>query len=456
MMTLPLVFRGAARPFVVIGGGNVASRKVQTLIKAGAEVTVIAASADAAIAHLAQQEKIRLHVRNAVADETFESGSLVVIATSDKKLNEALTLSARQQGCLVCRSDRNDDSDFSFPAVVDRSPVLIAISSSGTSPALTRHLRQRIDAFLPQEYRQLGELVEALRENVKARLAAPLRTAFWRKLMSSQVPELVLARQPERANAIAQKLLAGHDDAQGEVYLVGAGPGDPDLLTFRALRLIQSADIVFYDRLVGPGVMELISADAERVYVGKAKSDHAVPQDNINQHLVDAARAGKRVLRLKGGDPFIFGRGGEEIERLAQYGVPFQVVPGITAASGCASYAGIPLTHRDYAQSVRFVTGHLRDNTCDLPWQELIHPSQTLVIYMGLSAICQICEKLIESGMDDQTPIALVEKGTLPDQKVHISTLADMPNLIASNDIQAPTLTIVGGVVALHARLSWR
>jgi len=274
--------------------------------------------------------------------------------------------------------------------------------------------------------------------------------------MASQVPELVLARQPERANAVAKSLLSGHENTHGEVYLVGAGPGDPDLLTFRALRLIQSADVVFYDRLVGPGVMALISPDAERIYVGKAKSDHAVPQDDINQHLVDAAKQGKRVLRLKGGDPFIFGRGGEEIERLAQYGVPFQVVPGITAASGCAAYSGIPLTHRDHAQSVRFVTGHLRDNTCNLPWSELVHPNQTLVIYMGLSGIVEICRQLIANGMDEQSPIALVEKGTLPDQKVHISILADMPELIASTEIQAPTLTIIGSVVTLHSKLAWR
>lgn len=456
MMTLPLVFRGDARSFVVIGGGVVASRKIQTLVKAGASVRVIAARADASVAHLAQQGSIALEVREAVADEYFEPGSMVVVASSDSELNNALAVSAREQGCLVCRSDRNDDSDFSFPAVVDRSPVMVAISSSGTSPALTRHLKQRIEAFLPQEYRQLGELVEELRARVKTRLAAPLRAPFWRKLMASQVPELVLARQPERANAVAKSLLSGHENTHGEVYLVGAGPGDPDLLTFRALRLIQSADVVFYDRLVGPGIMALISPDAERIYVGKAKSDHAVPQDDINQHLVDAAQQGKRVLRLKGGDPFIFGRGGEEIERLAQYGVPFQVVPGITAASGCAAYSGIPLTHRDHAQSVRFVTGHLRDNTCNLPWSELVHPNQTLVIYMGLSGIVEICRQLIANGMDEQSPIALVEKGTLPDQKVHISTLVDMPELIASTEIQAPTLTIIGSVVTLHSKLAWR
>jgi len=228
------------------------------------------------------------------------------------------------------------------------------------------------------------------------------------------------------------------------------------LLTFRALRLIQSADIVFYDRLVNPLILDLIHPDAERFYVGKAKSDHSVPQEGINQLLVNAARAGKKVLRLKGGDPFIFGRGGEEIEELAAAGLPFQVVPGITAASGCAAYAGIPLTHRDHAQSVRFVTGHLKNGTCDLPWQELVHPGQTLVIYMGLTGLPHICEQLIAAGMDTETPVALVEKGTLPDQRVHVSTLNDMPDYIAGRSIQAPTLTIVGSVVSLHEQLKWR
>ncbi|MFK4754311.1 MULTISPECIES: siroheme synthase CysG [Oceanospirillaceae] len=456
MMTLPLVLKGDIRPFYVVGGGAIASRKVHTLVQAGAAVTVIAPTAGVDIARLAQQGSIQLQAREASEQEVFTPGAFVVLATDNEILNAVLASAARQQGCFVCRVDNQDDNDFIFPAVIDRSPVMVAISSRGASPALTRHLRQRLEAFLPQEYRQLGEMVEAMRGQVKDRLAAPLRTAFWRKFMRSNVPELVLARQPERAQLLANQLLAGQEASMGEVYLVGAGPGDPDLLTFRALRLIQSADVVFYDRLVGPGVMALIAGDAERIYVGKAKSDHAVPQEEINQRLADEARKGKRVLRLKGGDPFIFGRGGEEIELLAQYGVPFQVVPGITAASGCAAYAGIPLTHRDHAQSVRFVTGHLRDGSCNLPWSELIHPHQTLVIYMGLGGIAEICRQLVQHGMDATTPIALVEKGTLPDQKVHIGTLADMPDFIAANEVQAPTLTIIGSVVSLHRKLAWR
>ena len=245
------------------------------------------------------------------------------------------------------------------------------------------------------------------------------------------------------------------NNSAGEVALVGAGPGDPELLTLKAWRLIQSAEVVLYDRLVSPEIMALIPENAQKIHVGKQRSNHTLPQDQINQRLVDLAREGYRVVRLKGGDPFIFGRGGEEIEQLAEDGIPFQVVPGITAASGCSSYAGIPLTHRDYAQSVRFVTGHLKDGTANLPWDELIHPHQTLVIYMGLTGITHISQKLIAYGMSADTPIALIEKGTQPEQQVYTSTLAEIGSVIENNTISAPTLTIIGNVVKLHKKLTW-
>ena len=454
MMTLPLVLRGDARPFVVIGGGAVAARKVRTLVQAGAAVHVIAPQLHSDIQALATQ--ITLEQRPATAAEVFASGSLLVLATDNPQLNAALAESGRRQGCLVCRVDDTRDNDFIFPAVIDRSPLLVSVSTQGASPALTRHVKQRLEAFLPQDYRQLGSYVEQLRERIKALLKPSERAAFWRRWMNSMAPELILGRQAGRAAAVTDELLAGDDAGKGEVWLVGAGPGDPDLLTFRALRLIQSAEVVFYDRLVNPLILDLLHPQAERFYVGKARSQHAVPQDGINQLLVDAALAGKKVLRLKGGDPFIFGRGGEEIEQLAQAGISFQVVPGITAASGCAAYAGIPLTHRDHAQSVRFVTGHLKDGTCDLPWTELVHPQQTLVIYMGLTGLPHICAQLMKNGMPADTPIALIEKGTLPEQQVHISTLQAMPGYVQGRVISAPTLTIVGSVVSLHKKLQWR
>ncbi|NRA25496.1 MAG: uroporphyrinogen-III C-methyltransferase, partial [Oleispira sp.] len=275
-----------------------------------------------------------------------------------------------------------------------------------------------------------------------------------RQLMSSAMPNLVLAGKEKQATEVSQTVI-DQQEQRGEVFLVGAGPGDPELLTLKAVRLIQQADVVFYDRLVSKAILEYCNAKAEMHYVGKAKSDHAVPQESINQLLVDHARLGKTVLRLKGGDPFIFGRGGEEIEQLAEENIPFQVVPGITAASGCSSYAGIPLTHRDYAQSVRFVTGHLKDGTANLPWHELVHPQQTLVIYMGLTGISHISQELITHGMAANTAIALIEKGTQPEQKVYTSTLAEIGQVIACNSISAPTLTIIGDVVNLHKKLNW-
>lgn len=459
-MNLPLVLRGDAQSFVVIGGGTIAQRKIATLLQAGVSLKVIAPVLSNDDGTLARQLGDCWQQRAATAEEAFEAGSFIVLATDDSPLNSELTASARQQGCKVCSVDQTDNNDFSFPAVIDRSPVLVSVSSSGTSPALTRHIKERLEAFIPAEYRDLGVMAQSLRKRVKELLPAKERAGFWRRWMGSNIPELVLSRQSEQAQALSEKLVASADSVtsrgMGEASLVGAGPGDPDLLTFRALRLIQSADIVYYDRLVNPRILDFISPDAERFYVGKTMSDHSVPQDGINQLLVESAQAGKRVLRLKGGDPFIFGRGGEEIQQLAEAGVPFQVVPGITAASGCASYGGIPLTHRDHAQSVRFVTGHLKDGTADLPWGELIHPHQTLVIYMGLTGIPHICQQLIQHGLPSDTPIALVEKGTLPDQKVHVSTIADMPEYVATHTLQAPTLTIIGSVVSLHHKLAWK
>lgn len=457
-MSLPLVLEGSAFRFVVAGAGQIGLRKIRTLIKANVSLHIIAPELDESIQEqLTALDKVSWSERLAVPSESFETGSFVVLATNDSALNTQLAESARDQGCKVCRVDQSKGNDFAFPAVIDRDPIQISVSSRGTSPALTRHLKQRLESFIPQEYSELGRLMGDLRDRVKTSIPASVRPTFWRRWINSQVTELMLSRQRERAIEVSDQLISEPQTiTQGEVYLVGAGPGDPDLLTFRALRLIQSAEVVFYDRLVSHRIRALIDPQADTFYVGKAMSDHAVPQDGINQLLVKTAQEGKRVLRLKGGDPFIFGRGGEEIEELAEAGVPFQVVPGITAASGCAAYAGIPLTHRDHAQSVRFVTGHLRDNTCNLPWNELIHPHQTLVIYMGLSGIPIICQQLMEHGMPADTPMALIEKGTLPDQCVHVSQLSEMAEYVANHDLQAPTLTIIGSVVSLHNKLSWR
>jgi uroporphyrin-III C-methyltransferase/precorrin-2 dehydrogenase/sirohydrochlorin ferrochelatase len=324
---------------------------------------------------------------------------------------------------------------------------------------LARLLRTRLEALLPGRTGELAALAREYRATVRARIAeASARRAFWEDILQGQVAELVYSGRPQAARHQLERQLDAFSGAPargGEVYLVGTGPGDPDLLTFRALRLMQQADVVLYDRLVAEPILALVRRDAERIYVGKRAGVHAVPQQDINARLVEYARAGRRVLRLKGGDPFIFGRGGEEIEELAAAGIPFQVVPGITAASGCASYAGIPLTHRDHAQSVRFQTGHRRGDTVELDWPALARPGQTLVFYMPLEGLGIICAQLMAHGLAASLPAALVERGTRPEQRVFAGTLATLPELVAGEDVHAPTLLIVGEVVKLRERLAW-
>ena len=312
--------------------------------------------------------------------------------------------------------------------------------------------------MIPSAYGSLVALMGRYRGAVKSRFTTTTqRMRFWESIVNGPVAELMFSGQHSRAEALLEQSLAtSQADIAGEVYLVGAGPGDPDLLTFRALRLMQQADVVLFDRLVAPAILNMTRQDADKIHVGKQRANHTMPQEEISQLLVRLAREGKRVLRLKGGDPFIFGRGGEEIEELARAGIPFQIVPGITAASGCATYAGIPLTHRDYAQSVRFVTGHLKNGTCELDWPQLVQPGQTVVFYMGLTSLPQICEQLIAHGGAPTTAIALIQQGTTPEQKVYVGTLADLPARIAREDVKAPTLIIVGDVVKLHHTLAWR
>jgi len=322
---------------------------------------------------------------------------------------------------------------------------------------LARLIRAKIETWIPATYGQLAGLAKIFRAQVKSLFPdVQQRRVFWEDVFQGPVAESAFAgKLGEARRLLEDKINGAAPQALGEVYLVGAGPGDPDLLTFRALRLMQQADVVLYDRLVAPAIVELCRRDAERIYVGKRRADHAVPQEQINQRLIDLAKSGKRVLRLKGGDPFIFGRGGEEIEQLAAHGIPFQVVPGITAASGCSAYAGIPLTHRDHAQSVRFVTGHLKDGSADLPWSELVASSQTLVFYMGLVGLPTICQQLVAHGRAASTPAALIQQGTTENQRVFTGTLANLPDLVARHEVHAPTLVIVGEVVLLREKLAW-
>ena len=453
----PLFINLQGQPCLVIGGGEVAARKIALLSRAGARITIIAENISSSVCSLKTDHPLTL-LKKRFAAEDLGDFRLVVSATDDSETNQWVSRLAQERNIPVNVVDNPALCSFIFPAIIDRSPVLAAVTSGGASPVLARLLRAKIESVVPPSYGRLAQLAEKYRAKVKQAIEQPaLRRIFWENLFQGRAAELVYAGQEEAAEHFLLERLAATEtnQATGEVYLIGAGPGAPDLLTFRALRLMQQADVIVYDRLVTPEILELARRDAERIYVGKQRDDHVLPQDSINALLADLAKAGKRVARVKGGDPFIFGRGGEEIETLMQQGIPFQVVPGITAASGCATYAGIPLTHRDHAQSCTFVTGHLKDGTVNLNWTQLAAPNQTIVIYMGLVGLEQICHALIAHGSPRDLPIALIQQGTTHHQRVITGTLETLPAQVTHEQIKAPTLIIIGTVVTLHSKLEW-
>jgi uroporphyrin-III C-methyltransferase/precorrin-2 dehydrogenase/sirohydrochlorin ferrochelatase len=434
MEFLPVFLKIKRRPCLVVGGGKVAVRKVALLRRAGAEITVVAPVFCDELLALRGAGDITFHHRE-FSDDDVSDFVLVIAATNDRAVNQRVYDLAGLQNIPVNVVDSPDHSSFIVPSIIDRSPVQIAVSTGGASPVLARLLRARLESFIPSAYGRLASLVDEYRHKVKTRFAIPeQRRYFWEAVLQGRVAELLFAGRGDEA---------------------GAGPGDPDLITFRALRLMQQADVVVYDRLVAEPILDMVRRDAEMIYAGKERNRHTLSQESINELLVRLAKQGKRVLRLKGGDPFIFGRGGEEIETLCEEGIPFQVVPGITAAAGCASYAGIPLTHRDYAQSCTFVTGHLKDGSVDLDWERLARPAHTIVFYMGLHSISIICRELVAHGLSEDTPAALVQQGTTHNQRVYIRTLKSLPEVVDVEDIKPPTLIIVGEVVRLHEKLEW-
>ncbi|MDY7559621.1 siroheme synthase CysG [Pseudomonas sp. 10B1] len=456
MEFLPLFHNLHGSRVLVVGGGEIALRKSRLLADAGAVLRVVAPEIEVQLRELVEGGGGEVIVRGYVESD-LDGCVLIIAATDDEPLNAQVSRDSKRRCVPVNVVDSPALCSVIFPAIVDRSPLVIAVSSGGDAPVLARLIRAKLETWIPSTYGQLAGLAARFRSQVKNLLPdVQQRRAFWEEVFQGPIADRQLAGQGAEAERLLVAKINGEvPSAVGEVYLVGAGPGDPDLLTFRALRLMQQADVVLYDRLVAPAILELCRRDAERVYVGKQRADHTLPQDEINQQLVELAKQGKRVLRLKGGDPFIFGRGGEEIEELAAHGIPFQVVPGITAASGCAAYAGIPLTHRDYAQSVRFVTGHLKDGSTDLRWNDLVAPAQTLVFYMGLVGLPIICEQLIKHGRSADTPAALIQQGTTSNQRVFTGTLANLPQLVAEHEVHAPTLVIVGEVVQLREKLKW-
>jgi len=453
---LPIFLTMKGRRAVVVGGGLAAARKIDLLVRAGCKPLVIAPSLDAELTRHADNGDI-VHRRGPVVAGDLAGCVIAIGASDDGAVNRSLHALAKAAGIPVNVVDQPALCDFILPALIDRAPVLVAVSSGGAAPLLTRMLKARFETMIPSAYGRLAKFAGAYRDRVKQALPdANARRRFWEETIGGPIAEHLFSGQEEAAKALLERRLSNAGGAPtGEVYLVGAGPGDPDLLTFRALRLMQQADVVLHDRLIGDGVLNLVRRDAERIYVGKQLKNHALPQEEISALLVRLARQGKRVLRLKGGDPFIFGRGGEEIENLAREGIPFQVVPGVTAASGCAAYAGIPLTHRDHAQSCVFVTGHAKDGHPDIDWNALIQPRQTVVIYMGLSSLEQIAGDYIAHGGDGATPAAVIENGTRPGQRVFTATIESLPAIAAEADLQSPALIIIGGVVGLRDSLNW-
>lgn len=457
MDIFPISLKLQQQPCLIFGGGHIAYRKAVLLAKAGAVIHVIAPEIESSLLEIVVASQGQYIQAPFSVDIPLRHYRLVIAATNDKATNIQVFEACEAEKILVNSVDDPPHCRFMVPAIIDRSPLVVSIATNGTSPVLSRQIRTQLEASIPHGMGKLAEFSGKWRAVVKSKIENPdERRIFWEDLYASPLKEQVFNDNIADADKLIEQALKEWKTPKGEVYLVGAGPGDPELLTLKALRLMQQADVIIYDRLVSPAILELCRRDAEKIYVGKARSNHSVPQDGINALLVEFAEKGKRVCRLKGGDPFIFGRGGEEIQELFAAGVAFQVVPGITAASGCSAYAGIPLTHRDYAQSVRFLTGHLKEGSPELPWRELVYENQTLVLYMGLVGLEKICAQLIAHGQRANMPVALISKGTTPEQKVVVGTLADIASKVSEHQIQAPTLTIIGEVVSLREQLQWQ
>ncbi len=444
------------KPCTVIGGGDVAFRKITLLRKAGADVTVVAPELCAALQALATTGAIK-YLAQAYAQPTLDGAHVVIAATDRREINAEVSRDAQAQLKPVNVVDDPELCSFIMPAIVDRSPVLIAASTGGASPVLSRVIRSKLETLFPATYGELARLAKKFRQPVIDSLSETARRPFWERVLNGPIADLVLSGRQAMAEAELRSSLQqaqGDSTPRGEVYIVGAGPGNPDLLTFAALRLMQQADVVLYDNLVSSDIVDMTRRDAERIYVGKRRAHHALRQEEINALMLERARQGQRVLRLKGGDPYTFGRGGEEIELLAAANIPFQVVPGITAAAGVAAYAGIPLTHRDHAHACLLVTGNLKDGSLDLDWPGMVRPQQTLVIYMGLAGLPILSQQLIAHGMPGDTPAAVIQDGTRPQQKVITGTVADIAER-SIDQLKGPTLIIVGSVVTLRKKLRW-
>ncbi|MGG6196655.1 siroheme synthase CysG [Pantoea allii] len=450
---LPLFADLAGRPVLVVGGGDIAARKIELLRRAGARIQIASRELCPELQALLDEQQLEWLATSfepAQLDKVF----LVIAATDDNALNAQVYDEANARHKLVNVVDDQPKCSFIFPSIVDRSPLVVAISSSGTAPVLARMLREKLETLLPSHLGQMAELAGQWRDKVKARFSRMSdRRRYWERIFNGRFASQMATGDVEAAKQTLDSELGDQPPRQGEIILVGAGPGDSGLLTLRGLQVMQLADVVLYDHLVSEEVLDLVRRDADRICVGKRASAHLLPQDEINQLMVQLAQKGKRVVRLKGGDPFIFGRGGEELQAAQQAGIPFQVVPGVTAAAGATAYAGIPLTHRDYAQSVLFITGHCRPDSDDIDWPSLARARQTLAIYMGAVKAAHISKQLILHGRAATTPVAVIGRGTRSDQEVLTGTLEHLETLAAS--APSPALLVIGEVVNLHGQLAW-
>lgn len=439
------------QPVLVVGGGELAARKIRLLHKAQARICVVAPKMCAELLDQAQAGEIDWIGRPAEKAD-IQGAKLVFAATGLDEVDVQVADWAREEGVTVNAVDRPSHSDFIMPAIIDRSPIVVAVSSGGSAPVLARNIRAQIESILPSRLGQLASFADRFRSAVKAMFKSDTeKRRFWEGFFKSPIADLVLQGDEAKANeamlSAVNNPTFGQSDA-GKVVLVGAGPGDPDLLTLRALRALQEADLIVYDRLVDDRVLDMARRDAERLYVGKKQGQHTVHQSIINRVLGDAALRGRKVVRLKGGDPFIFGRGGEEMEYLEERGIQVEIIPGITAATGAAAAAGIPLTHRDHASAVTFVTGHMKDGGVEPDWDSLAASNQTLVFYMGLGSAGRISAKLMEAGLSPDIPAAIVENATRIDQRTIKGSLAGLEAMVLANGISAPSLIVVGDVAA--------
>ncbi|WP_024609117.1 siroheme synthase CysG [Pseudoalteromonas sp. TAB23] len=455
MQYLPIFTKLDNKPVLVVGGGEVALRKCRAFLKARASVTLVAPWFCDELKEHAHNNEVTLI--DAYFDESHLDGKMLVIAATDRdEVNNNVFELANARNVFVNVVDDQPKCTFIFPSIVDRDPITIAISSAGTAPVLARRLREKLETLIPHHIGPLATIVGGFRDKVKKRFKHfSDRRQFWEGVFDSSVVSKVQTGDTQAAQQQLEQMLDAKAEPEGEVYVVGAGPGDPELLTLKALQLMQQADVVVYDFLVSDEIMELVRRDADLICVGKRLGDHSVVQDDTNQMLVDLAKQGKKVCRIKGGDPFIYGRGGEEVQVLAANNVNYQIVPGITAAAGCSAYAGIPLTHRDHAQAIQFVTGHCKKDGQELDWQSLAKANQTLAIYMGVIKSPHIQSELLKHGRKADTPVAIIENGTRKNQRVVTGQLGELADLIERNSIISPALLIIGEVAALHSQLAW-